>query len=83
MNSVCQEAQTRVMRGDVDEDEDSDRCPVGGQIAPGMPERHARHHREDHDGGRACRQRVDRRSDRNADVEDRKSEKPVPTTTQP
>ena len=50
-------------------------APVRGQVAPGMPERHARHHGEDHDGGRACGESVDGGGDRDPDIKDRKSEK--------
>jgi hypothetical protein len=62
--------------GAVDEDEYSNCCTVGGQVAPGMSERHAGHHSENNDADSACRQRVNRRSHWNSGTEDRKSKKP-------
>ena len=55
---------------------------LASQVAPGMTERDAGHHGEDHGGDRACRQRVDRRSDRNAGTRIERPRSATPTTIQ-
>ena len=75
---MCPEAQTRVSAAALIRTKIATVARLAVRSRPVCPKRHPRHHREDHHGGRARRQRVDRRSDRNADVEDREFQKRDP-----